>query len=295
MKLEFTDGFVRAAGHRYYWKSIGEPSKGSILCLHGGPGTSHWATVPMSDLAPRGYRVVMFDQLGCGRSDHPRSFDGYNVRQAADEVDAVRRGLRLGRCHLWGYSYGGALALQTILRHPNGYRSLIVSSGYASQREVDREAVRLVRALPLRFRRAIERNEARGTLRNPAYQRAVAEFLYRHLSDSKVAPYEVAIGLANRYAPLVHALVGDDERVLSPAAGSMAGWDVRDQLGRIRVPTLITVGGHDHVTPRCARTIQRGVRRSRLVVFPESGHNHVFRERARFMATVLEFLTRVAG
>ncbi len=73
----------------------------------------------------------------------------------------------------------------------------------------------------------------------------------------------------------------------------MAGWDVRSQLGKIKVPTLVTVGGQDHVTPRIARTIQRGIPRSRLVVFRDFGHNYAFKERARYMETVLGFLNRV--
>ena len=56
--LRFRDGFVRALGYRIYYKSIGEPSKGTVLCLHGGPGVDHWTEINMADLAPLGYRVV---------------------------------------------------------------------------------------------------------------------------------------------------------------------------------------------------------------------------------------------
>jgi len=59
----FDDGFVKVIGYRIYYKTIGQPSKGTILCLHGGPGGSHRSTINMADLAPLGYRVVWYDQL----------------------------------------------------------------------------------------------------------------------------------------------------------------------------------------------------------------------------------------
>jgi proline-specific peptidase len=129
MALGFRDGFVRVLGYRIYYKSMGRSSKGTILCLHGGPGVDHWTMINMADLGSSGYRVVWYDQLGCGQSEKPRSYGDYTIERAADEADAVRRHLRLGRVHLWGYSYGGYLALQTILNHPRGFRSLVVSSG----------------------------------------------------------------------------------------------------------------------------------------------------------------------
>lgn len=290
MKLDFEDGYVRVAGHRIYWKAIGEPIRGSVLCLHGGPGVDHWLTLELADLAPSGYRVVMYDQLGCGRSERPRSYRGYTMRTAADEVDAVRRALRLGRCHLYGASFGAALALQAILQRPGGFRSLIVSSGWACQAELESEIARLVRALPERERRAIETNEARGTPEEPAYRAAVASFFRRHISGARLRPFEIALGRAHANPRVERALTGGDGRLLAPTGGAMAGWDIRPLLPRIRVPTLITVGGRDHVTPRCARTLQRGIPNSRLIVFRRSGHNHAFRERELYMATVLEFL-----
>ena len=90
MSLEFRDGFVRVLGSRIYFKSIGRSSKGTVLCLHGGPGGNHWSIIDMADLAPLGYRIVWYDQLGCNRSEKPRSYRNYTIEQSADEAEAVR-------------------------------------------------------------------------------------------------------------------------------------------------------------------------------------------------------------
>lgn len=70
----------------------------------------------------------------------------------------------------------------------------------------------------------------------------------------------------------------------------MAGWDVRPLLPGIRVPTPMTVGGRDHVIPRCSRTTHRGIPNSRLVEFRGSGQDHAFLERDGYMATFLRVL-----
>ena len=111
MVLGFHDGFVRVLGYRIYYKLIGRPSKGTILCLHGGPGGSHWSGINMADLALSGYRVVWYDQLGCGKSEKPRSYRNYTIERGADEAEAVRRRLRLGRVHLWGHRMAGKESL----------------------------------------------------------------------------------------------------------------------------------------------------------------------------------------
>jgi proline iminopeptidase len=132
--------------------------------------------IDMADLASLGYRVVWYDQLGCGKSEKPRSYRDYTIERSADEAEAVRQRIRLGRVHLWGYSYGGSLVHQTIIRHPKGFLSLVVSSGFASTAAWVGELRRLIRRLPIKMRMAIEAGEAKGKYDAPRYKRAVAEF-----------------------------------------------------------------------------------------------------------------------
>lgn len=287
----FHQGFVRVLGHRLFWKSLGAGERGSILCLHGGPGGNHWFTMPMADMASLGYRVVMYDQFGCGRSDRPRSYEGYTIESAAREVDAVRRALGMGRCHLWGSSYGGALALQAVIDAPRAFRTLMVSSGFASVRQVEDECGRLVRRLPRRDRAAIESVEGRGRPQTAAYRAAVATFYRRHGNGLPVRPYEVALGFQGMNRELQSAMTSPNEGLLARSTGTMASWDVRSRLGRIRVPTLVMVGRHDFVTPECARTIHRGIADSKLVIFETAGHEPSFKERGRFMQLVQRFLS----
>jgi len=246
--------------------------------------------IDMADLASLEYRVVWYDQLGCGKSEKPRSYRNYTIERSADEAEAVRRRLRLGRVHLWGYSYGGSLALQTILSHPRGFLSLVVSSGFASTAQWVAELHRLVSRLPTKARMAIEAGEAKGRLDDPKYKKAMAEFMRRHFSDLRVTPYNMTIGTAN--TKIMRTMTGEPDAIT--VTGNLASWNVKRKLKQIRVPTLVTVGARDLVTPACARTIHQGIRGSRLVIFRKSAHDALFKERDLYMQTVRNFLDNVS-
>src|SRR2546428_2339925 len=104
---------------------------------------SHDYLLSLEDLAQFGYRVVLMDQLGCGKSERPRGTDLYTIAHNVEEVEAVRKALRLGRVHLMGSSYGGALAIATALKYQRNLRSLVITRGLASIPLAVREVRRL--------------------------------------------------------------------------------------------------------------------------------------------------------
>ena len=93
---------------------------------------------------------------------------------------------------------------------------------------------------------------------------------------------------------LAQALQGPDG-LTSEAAGTMAGCDVRDQLGRLRVPARVAVGRRDSVPPNCPRTVHRGIGGSDLGVFRKSGHDCVYKEQDRYLPPVRDFLSQVGS
>lgn len=284
--MEETEGFAKVLGYRLFYRSFGAPTKGTVLCLHGGPGASHEYLLPLADLAQFGYRVVLFDQLGCGRSQIPRGTALYTTDHHVEEVEGIRRALRLGRVHLMGSSYGGALVLATALKHPGSLRSLIVTSGLASTPLTVREMWRLIDRLPPRVRNTIRKYNARGDYRNLEYLKAVDVFYRRHLCRLPIWPHELVQTL-DRTGLVYETMNGPNEFTIT---GRIHDWDVTDRLPEIRLPALITVGRYDEVTPRVAREIQQGIRGSKLVVFNRSSHLAFWEERPLYMEVVRDFL-----
>ena len=63
------EGFIEVTGGRVWYRSLGEGGI-PLLCLHGGPGFTHYYLEPLELLADQ-RQVIFYDQLGCGNSDRP--------------------------------------------------------------------------------------------------------------------------------------------------------------------------------------------------------------------------------
>ena len=144
-------GFIPFHGHKVWYKIVGEgeeSGKVPLLCLHGGPGASHDVLEPLEAVAETGRRVIFYDQLGGGNSDHPHNPSLWSVALFMEEVGEVRNALNLSNCHLFGHSWGAMLAMQYALTQPAGLTSLILASGAADMPYVVDERLRLRTELP---------------------------------------------------------------------------------------------------------------------------------------------------
>lgn len=177
--MDIEEGFISVDGGRIWYRCVcrdGIP----LLVLHGGPGAGHDYLEPLEALAAD-RPVVFYDQLGCGRSDQPDDPSLWRLERFVAEVSRVREALGLERMHLFGQSWGGWLGIEYLLSHPRGVVSLVLASTSASIPQFVAEAAWLQAALPPDVYRTLQRHEATGDLRHPAYEAAVSEFYRRHV------------------------------------------------------------------------------------------------------------------
>jgi proline iminopeptidase len=96
-----------------------------IVLLNGGPGATHHYFHPFFSRANGFARVIYYDQRGCGISGYcPGS--GYTVGQAADDLENLRRALKIEKWVVLGHSYGGLLAQAYSLQYPESLSGLIL-------------------------------------------------------------------------------------------------------------------------------------------------------------------------
>jgi proline iminopeptidase len=286
------EGKSEVGGYRLYWKAVGPPTAGeTAVVLHGGPGATHDYLAPFSDLAVHDFRVIFYDQLGCGRSDLALSANEYSIDRDVADLEALRRALGLERFHLLGSSYGGLLAIAYALAHPTPLRSLVSVSGLADVPLAVREMQRLKRELPVPLPEVLERHEAKGEYQDPEYLAAVMEFYRRHLCRLSPWPAEVSYTLDHMSGPKYGTMNGPNEFTIT---GTIRDYDATPRLGEIRIPTLVTTGRYDEVTPAVAESIHRGIAGSKLARFEESSHLAFWEERPRYLATVSDFLNAQA-
>ncbi len=284
------EGHALVNGYRLYWRIVGDPgSSGTLVALHGGPGATHDYLLALSDLAQDGYRVVYYDQLGCGRSELARDDREYSIDRDVADLERLRCVLGLGRFHLLGSSYGGLLAIAYALAHPGPIATLVSASGLVDVPLASREMQRLKRELPPAVVDALERHERTGDYRHPEYLSAVQEFYRRHLCRLPVWPPEVTYSLEHISQPKYGRMNGPNEFTI---LGTIRDYDASGRLGELGMPTLFTAGRFDEVTPLVARSMHEKVPGSELEIFEESSHTAFWEERERYHGVLRRFLDR---
>jgi proline iminopeptidase len=290
MEPAYTEGSVSALGFRLYYRVFGQPRKGTILCLHGGPGLTHDYMLPLADLARYGYRVVFYDQLGCGKSETTKNVGLFTVERAMEEVEAVRKGMGLKEVHLIGSSYGGLLALEYAVRHQKNVRSLTTIGGISNMPFVIGEMGRMKSRLPPEVLSSMERHESRGEYASTAYQRGMMVFYKRHFCRLEEWPKELLFSIEHTNPVIFSTMNGPAEFTI---VGGLRYWNNQDRLRKIRVPTLVICGKYDEVSPREARNIHRRIRGSKLVIFPNSSHLAMWEEREACNSVIRELVDGV--
>ena len=287
------EGLIPFHGYQTWYRVVGEreePGKLPLLALHGGPGATHDYLEPLEALAATGRRVIVYDQLGCGRSATPSNPALWTVDLYVEEVGAVRAALGLDRVHILGQSWGGMLGMEYALTQPDGLVSLTIADSPASMRQWVAEANRLRADLPPEVQRTLLRHEEAGTTDDPAYEQALEVFYRRHVCRLDPWPEYVTRAFANIAAnpEVYHTMNGPSE---FHVIGTLKEWDITARLGEIHVPTLVISGRYDEATPAIAETVHQGIPGSEWVLFEHSSHMPHAEEPERFMQVLNQFLT----
>jgi proline-specific peptidase len=288
-----TEGTVPFRGYRTWYQVVGElhspDGKRPLLVLHGGPGVPHDYLGDLARLADGGRAVVFYDQLGCGKSDHPDDPALWVMRTFVDEVAAVRDALGLERVHLLGHSWGGWLALEYALGRPLGLVSLVLASTCASLPAFAAETRGLKESLPREVQEVIDRHEAEGTTDDEAYVEATMAYYTQWVCRREPFPDHVMHSFANLSEDVYGTMQGPEWNV----TGNLRDWDVTARLGELDLPVLVTSGRYDEVTPALVEPLVEGIRGAESVVFEDSSHLAMAEEPDRYREVLESFLGRV--
>jgi proline-specific peptidase len=284
------EGYVDFRGYRTWYRAVGDLDSAAtpLLALHGGPGSTHNYFGPLEGLASE-RPVVLYDQIGCGNSDRPTDVE-WSVDVFRDEVAAVRHQLGLNRVHLLGTSWGGMLAQEHVLSGATGITSLVLSSTLANNALWNEEQLKLKAQLPAEIVEVLDRHEAAGTYDDPEYEEAMEVYFQRHFYRGPEPRPELEAMDKGRAPDVYRAMVGPNEWTTT---GALAGWDTRDRLHEIDVPTLVARGRYDMCTEPIAAELVEGIDGAREVVFEHSSHTPVLEESDRYLAVVRGFLRDV--
>jgi proline-specific peptidase len=281
-RVEVTGGSV--------WTARLGPSEGTpVLILHGGPGAASDYMIPLAERLADSRPTIVYDQLGCGRSDQPDDPSLWTVDRSVAEVDQVRAALGLERCHLLGQSWGGWLAIEYMTRGTTGIERLVLASTSASIPEFMAGARELIDQLPEPHRTVLNDLGAKGEYDHPDYVAAVDVFYHRHLC--RMDPWPEALVRSGEQMEGNQVYLTMNGPTEFDVIGRLREWDRTADLGRIDVPTLVTCGRYDEITPSCSETIVRGIPDARMHVFEQSAHCAHLEEADDYARIVEAFLS----
>lgn len=124
-------------GHRIYVEQCGDPAGIPVVVLHGGPGGG-CSPAMRRYFDPRAYRIVLFDQRGCGRSRPHASVEANTTWHLVADIERIRTALGIPRWVVFGGSWGATLALIYAQTHPDRAAYLVLRGVFLmTQGELD--------------------------------------------------------------------------------------------------------------------------------------------------------------
>jgi proline iminopeptidase len=277
-------------GHTIHVEECGDPRGFPAVFLHGGPG-SRTRAVHRRFFDPQFYRIVLFDQRGCGQSTPLGRTAENTTRHLVADIEAIRNHLGLDRVMLFGGSWGSTLALAYAVAHPDRVPAMVLRGiFFATRVEVDwyLDALRnfvpeaweaLAQGeggnLPARYHGLVSGQDDRHALaaarRWVAYEEAIMGL---DAGNKAAGPAGGAADVLARARVQLHYLVHDcflEPGELASGLGRLAG-----------VPVLIVQGRLDLVCPpRAAYELARRLPRAELRLVERGGHSATEPEIAR--------------
>jgi len=223
----------------------GEP----LVMINGAGGSVEWSR-PLIRTYSAGHQLILFDNRGAGMSDKP---DGeYTTPMMSDDLAGLLDAIGVETAHVRGTSFGGMIAQEFALRHPERVRSLVLvvtwCGGPHSVKAPGNDMSRIERLPPREATEALFRWFITGEFieKNPTVFQNLITFALEHPMDP--------LSLARHGAAI--------ER-----------HDTYDRLPDIRIPTLILAGDADRVIPvENARILASRIPDAELVILKGAGH-----------------------
>ena len=267
------EGHIPVRGARLYYRDIGEGMP--IVILHGGPEFDHCYLLPEMDRLADSFRLIYYDQRGRGRSAEGVRAEEVGIRSDVEDLESVRRWFELDSFAVLGHSWGGILAMEYAINHPDRVSHLILmNTAPASNQDL------------LQFRERLRRIRPAGDIEMMESIKSTDLYQDGDL-EAEAEYYRIHFRASLPTAEHVDQVVGrlrthfDNESVRKARAieyrlyeqtWSSPDYDLVPALSALDIPTLVLHGEHDFVAVEAAARVAEAMPRGRLTVLPGCGH-----------------------
>jgi proline iminopeptidase len=288
LKLKIIENKIKVENGEIWYRVTGEESQMfPIVCLHGGPGFPDRFEI-LNELTNQ-RQIITYDQYGAGSSSRESISPDLKIDDFIEELEILAEELKLSKFILLGHSWGGALALEYYKKHPEKIEKLILDSPLISSNQFILDSKNLRRKLPLDIDELMTKLEVEDNTVSNEYKLADyiynAHYLTRNLDKLDQLYFDEE--KINPNYQVYKTLWGDSESNLT---GSLKDMDLSYILKNVTIPTLMTCGRFDEVTPESIELFAKQIKDCEVHIFEKSAHSKHLEQSEEFQKVIGDFV-----
>lgn len=283
-------GFVNVDHGRLYYEEEGQGIP--LVLINGGPGGTHHGFHPYFSQINDSARIIYYDQRGTGKSSADATGATYTIKQAVEDLESLRKALKIDRWAVLGWSYGGLLAQCYALTYPEHVMGLILVASTTGLPDSIMKPIRDRMFISQAEDDAIENIGKKGR----EGKLTSAQVIYnKHLSgDWKRSSY---------YRPTREELIRKALYEWNPASGFVELMrpesdkiNLQGKFADFEISTLIIEAQWDLQwwNPGRAELMRKNHPHAQVEIFQKSGHKIFADESEKFFAILKDFLQKLS-
>lgn len=277
--------FIDTEEVEIYCKVMGDGEP--IIFIHGGPGMTHdYFLYPefTDTLISLGYKLIFYDQRGCGRTQCPIDKNYLNTRRMICDMESLRKNLHLDRVNVFGHSYGSYLAMHYCTQYAKHVKKTILCNSAPFRAALMLEAANEVN------NRLVELNLS-DKIRNKSNSNAPSDFMEVMLLRAEAEFHDSR--LIGRLARLMKNVEIDPQRFVR--VNGLLAQDYLSNVDKFNVsevctPIMVIHGASDFIPLSSSKLTVSMVRNGVLDLIPECGHFPFLEKSAELAEMVDRFL-----
>ena len=285
LSAESKEVFVENNNTKIFCKSEGEGDP--LIVIHGGPGLSMDYLLPqMSELTTTNF-VIFYDQRGCGRSSGEIGSETINIETFISDLEAIREAFHLKKVSILGHSWGGFLAMQYVLAHPDHIDKIILSNSLPASSE----------DMALFLKEWVARMEPYQSKlaefhANPGFEEGdptVTEEMHRVIFRTYCHNPEKANLLSLKMSQKA-CVNGAKVYELLRQNVLDKPFNLHPNLNLLKIETLVLHGDSDPIPPITAQNIHKSIPNSKYVLMKNCGHFPYVEDPDTYFNVINQFL-----
>jgi proline iminopeptidase len=268
--------FIKVNDYELYVNLIGNGEP--IVFLHGGPGSEHRFFLPHMIPLSKKFKLVFYDQRGCGKSDLSES-DQYSMKNEVENLEALRVQLGFEKMNLFGESWGTMLALLYATTYPERVNKILLTG-----------AIGVTSKGLERFGKELENRMTED-------DKAKLSKLEENLKNGNSSRDDIFYILDPYYVFSQETLKRKEKTTFNHEVNKAIGmdmlnnYDVTENIHKItNIPVLVAQGSHDILTPSIIKELLTDhIPHMKLMEIEKCGHWTVVEQPEKMCDVALSF------